>query len=103
MVASAAAAYFASRSLSNLHPHPLARQLRKPGAAGDAGLHALAVRRAVAVGGVKAEEAENAQVIFGDARGRLADEAHAPHLEIVKPADSSRAPRRLPSPTARSW
>ena len=74
-----------------------------PARAGDAGGKPARVRRAVAIGGVEAEEAQNAQIILGDALGRLADEAHAPRFEIGKPADSSRAPRRRASPTARSW
>ena len=36
---------------------------------------------------MEAEEAQDAQIIFGDARRRIADEAHTARLEIGKPAD----------------
>ena len=49
----------------------------EPGAAFDAGMQAVAVGLAATVGGVKAEETQDAQVVFLDARARLTDEAHA--------------------------
>ena len=42
---------------------------------------------ALAIGGVEAEEAQDAQIVLGDARCRLADEAHAPRRDVVEPAD----------------
>ena len=40
-----------------------------------------------AIGGVKAEEAQDAQIVFRDALARIADEAHAARGEIGEPAD----------------
>ena len=45
------------------------------------------VRGAFAIGGMEAEEAQDAQVVLGDALLRLADEAHAPRGDVGKPAD----------------
>ena len=41
--------------------------------------------RLVAVPSEKAKEAQDAQIIFGDAFGLIADEPHAPRCEIVEP------------------
>ena len=41
----------------------------------------------VAIGGMEAEEAQDAQIVLGDARAGIADEAHAARFEIGKPAD----------------
>ena len=60
----------------------------EPVAAGDAGGDAFGVGMAAgAIGGMKAEEAQNAQIVFRDAISRIADEAHAPRGQIVEPAD----------------
>ena len=75
------------QQLEQFHPHPLARQLREAGAPGDAGGKPGGIGRALAIGGVEAEEAQDAQIILGDALARLADEAHAPRREIGEPAD----------------
>ena len=76
------------QELHHLHAHALARELVEPVAAGDAGGKPFGVGMAAgAVGGVKAEEAQDAQVIFRDALCRIADEAHAPRRQIVEPAD----------------
>ena len=72
--------------LEDLHAHALARQLLEAGARRDARGEPLRVRSALAISGVEAEEAQDAQVVLGDARCRLADEAHAPRLNIVEPA-----------------
>ena len=61
------------------------------------------VGRALAVGGVEAEEAQDAQIVLGDARRRIADEAHAPRREIGKPADIVVDGAVAREPTARSW
>ena len=42
---------------------------------------------AFAIGGVEAEEAQDTQIVFLDALLRIADEAHAPRVEIGEPAD----------------
>lgn len=75
------------QQLQHFHAHPLGRETRKPGAATDAGEIAAAVRLALAKGGVDAEEAQDAQVIFRDALVGIADEAHAPQRNVGKPAD----------------
>ena len=53
----------------------------------DAGREPGRIGRAVAIGGMEAEEPQDAQIILGDARRRRADEAHAPRGEIVEAAD----------------
>ena len=74
--------------LHHLHAHALARQLVEAVAARDAGGKTLGVRMiAGAVGGMEAEEAQDAQIIFRDALARVADEAHAARRKIVKAAD----------------
>src|SRR5664280_947923 len=40
-----------------------------------------------AIGGMEAEETQDSQIVFRDALCRIADEAHAPRRQIVKPAD----------------
>ena len=88
MLTSAGTACAATRSLSISmrtrsrdsvsSPARAAMQADRPAASG---------RSAVAIGGVEAEEAQDAQIILGDPPRRVADEAHAPLLEIVEPAD----------------
>ncbi len=41
----------------------------------------------MAVAGMEAEIAEDAQMILGDALQRLADEAHGARLQVVEPAE----------------
>ena len=53
----------------------------------DAGGQSGLVGRAFGIAGEKAEEAEHPQIIFGDARRRIADEAHAPRRDVREPAD----------------
>src|SRR6478735_2257176 len=66
--------------LEHLDAHALARQLIEAGARRDARGEPLRVRSALAIGGVEAEEAQDAQIVLGDARCRLANEAHPPRL-----------------------
>ena len=58
------------QELDQLHADALARQLLEAGAAGDAGGDARRIGRAVAIGGVEAEEAQDAQIVLGDAPRR---------------------------------
>ena len=75
------------QELDELHTDTLTRQLFEAGASGDAGGDPCRVERALSIGGMKAKEAQDAQVVFGDARGSVADEAHAPRLDVGEPAD----------------
>ena len=59
----------------------------KAGAGEDAGVHAGRIGRARAEMRMKAEEAQDAQVVFLDPPPRLADEAHALRGNIGKAAD----------------
>ena len=52
-----------------------------------AGIERRGVGLARAEAGVEAEEAQDAQMILGDALQRIADEAHAALLEVVEPAE----------------
>ncbi len=91
------------QQLEQFHPHPLARQLRETGTRGDAGGKPRGIGQPMAIGGVEAEEAQDAQIILGDAFLRLADEAHAPRFEIGKPADVIVHDAVGGRPKARSW
>ena len=64
-----------------------AERLDKSRAPGDAGEISGAIGLARAVGGMHAEEAQDAQIILGDALVGIADEAHASGCDIGKPAD----------------
>ncbi len=66
---------------------PLARQRREAVARDDAGVQPVAVRHAVRIRRLEAEEAQDAQIILGDAAGRIADEADPAFGEIVETAD----------------
>ena len=55
------------QQLEQLHAHALARQLLEAGARGDAGGKPRGIGQPVAIGGVEAEEAQDAQIILGDA------------------------------------
>jgi hypothetical protein len=66
------------QQLEHLHPHPLARQPVEMRARCNAGGEPGRIGRAVAIGGMEAEEPQDAQMVLGDARRRRADEAHAP-------------------------
>jgi hypothetical protein len=73
--------------LHELGAHPLARQDAKSAAADNGGMQAGRIGSAVAVYGMKAEEAQDAQVVLGDARGRIADEAHAARRKVGESPD----------------
>ena len=59
----------------------------EPAARGDAGEISGAIGLALAIGGVNAEEPQDAQIILGDPPVGVADEAHPPCRDIGKPAD----------------
>ena len=75
------------QQLHQLHAHALARQLLEARARRDAGVQTRRHRAALRHRRMEAEEAQDAQIILGDARRRIADEAHAPRREIGEPAD----------------
>ena len=52
-------------------------------ALGDGGFDSLPVRRPFAIGGVKAEQAQDAQIILANALTRFADEAHMAGCDIL--------------------
>ena len=68
--------------LQGLGTDPFARQAVEPGATRDSRREAHGVERTDAIGGVKAEEAQDAKVILADARLGDADEADPPGREI---------------------
>ena len=74
---------------------------REPSPRGDAGVQSGRIGRTRAIPGVKAKEPQDAQIVFGDALCRIADEAHAARGDIGEAADIvvDRAVRA--SPTAR--
>ena len=53
--------------LHDFHAHALARQLREIVSRHDAGVQPVFVERPLAVSGVEAKEAQDTQVVFGDA------------------------------------
>ena len=63
--------------------HALCRELGESCAELHAGGETFGIERALAVIGIEAEEAEDAQIILLDAVFRLADEAHAPGDKIA--------------------
>src|SRR6202022_2252417 len=73
--------------LEHFHANALGGKARKSRAPGDAGEIAGAIRLAMAVGRVKAEEPEDAQIIFGNALIGIADEAYPSGGDIIEPAD----------------
>ena len=75
------------QQFQKLHPHPLARQGFEAGARNDAGVQSRGVGMVLAVPGVKAKKPQDTQIVFGDPRRRLADEAHAPRRDIGDAAD----------------
>ena len=77
----------ALHQLQDFGPYALARQPLEFVARADAGGKCRLVRRAIGIAGEKAEEAEHPQIILGDARRRIADEAHAPRPDVREPAD----------------
>ena len=91
------------QELEQFHPHPLARQLPETRARGDAGGKPRGIGQSVAIGGMETEEAQDAQIILGDAFSRVADEAHAPRFEIREPADIIVHDAVGGRPRARSW
>ena len=50
-------------------------------------MQAFGVRIALAIEGMKAKESQDTQIVLGNAPGGIADEAHAPRLEIGQSAD----------------
>ena len=75
------------QQFQKLHPHPLARQCLEAGAREDAGVQSRGIGMTLPVPGVEAKKPQNAQIVFGDARRRLADEPHAPRRDIGDAAD----------------
>ncbi|CEG08948.1 hypothetical protein BN961_02368 [Afipia felis] len=73
--------------LEHFHPQPLRRQRSEPVARSDAGLHRGAVRLALPVSRVDAEEAQDAQEILADAARGVADEPHAARFDVGETAD----------------
>ena len=74
--------------LEHLHAHAFTRQRFEALARCDAGSKSPGVGRpGMAIGGVEAKEAQDAQIVLGDAPVRIADEAHAPRGEIIESAD----------------
>ena len=55
------------QQLEQFHPHTLARQLLETGTLGDAGGKPRGIGQPMAIGGMEAEEAQDAQVVLGDA------------------------------------
>ena len=91
------------QQLEHLGAHALARQRLEARARGDAGRQAGGIGQpAVAVGGVEAEEAQDAQIILRDPPRRIADEAHAPHLRDRRARRHDRGPCRRARRRARS-
>ena len=73
--------------LQELGADPLARQHREAGPLRERRREAGRIERAFPVGGVEAEEAQDAQVVLANARRRLADEDDAMRLQIRQAAD----------------
>ncbi len=65
-----------------LGAYPLGRELSQAAPLLHASGEACRVERALAVISVEPEEAEDAQIVLGDARFRVADEPHAPGHEV---------------------
>ena len=91
MAATAGAGSGGGEELGHLGADPLAREpveaVLRRGAGGEAvGVEAA---RRVAVPGVEAEEAQDAQIVLGDPRRRVADEAHAARAEVGRPPSGS--------------
>ena len=75
------------QELQELGADALARQDGDAGPLAHGGGEAGLVRQSFRIFRMEAEEAQDAQVILADARRRVADEAHAPALEIGEAAD----------------
>ena len=87
MACTAPAAPSATKSFSISMRMRSADRLESPARPVDAGEIAGAVGLALPVGGMDAEEAQDAQIILGDALAGVADEAHASGFDIGQPAD----------------
>ena len=74
-----------SRSISFWMRSP--ESLREPGFLRRRCVQRVGIDLALAVPGMKAEQAQDAQIILADARGRIADETHAARLQIGDAAD----------------
>ena len=84
--------------LGHLGLDALAREAAQPGRGGGTGGERRGIGRRPAVVGEEAEEAQDAQIVLGDARRGVADEAHPARREIgpaaeivVEPARSDRS------------
>ena len=67
---------------AQFHPYPLDRKPSQAGDAGAKGVQGGGIGRHPAIAGVEAEEAQDAQVVLGDAGRRVADEAHAAGAQV---------------------
>ncbi len=74
------------QQLQNLHAHAFTRKLVESFSRGNAGSQPSGVGMTGAIGGVKAEEPQNAQVVFLDAFCGIADETHAAMSKIIEAA-----------------
>ena len=54
---------------------------------GQRGGDSFRIGNALAVGGVETKESQDAQIVLGNAPSRIADEAHAPRLDVGQAAD----------------
>ena len=70
-----------------LHPDPLGREPRQPRHRRADRRQRRRVGRAPAVAGLEAEEAQRPQVVLGQPRRRVADEAHPPGRQVLPPAE----------------
>ncbi len=71
----------------HFHADTLSRKPCKTVPPGNTGGVSRAVRFALAIGRMKAEEAQDAQSVLGDALRRLTDKTHATRFDVRKPAD----------------
>ena len=86
ITASTGTAWRPSRSLSNSARTLSRDSVASPARAAMQATSPVVIGQAVAVMRMETEEAQDAQIILGDARGRIADEADAPLVEIGEPA-----------------
>ena len=103
MTAIAGTACRATRSFINSMRTRSRDKCSRPARAGDAGGKPVRIGRALPVSRVKAEEAQDAQIILGDTLAGIADEAHAARFEVGEAADIVVHRAVGATPTARSW
>ena len=72
--------------LQKLGAHALARKNRETVALGDRGGEPVGVERPRGEARGKAEETQDAQIVFADALARVPDETHPPRREILEAA-----------------